>query len=177
MSKARILMRDMIGMMLLGQPPDYDSYTKLATMPDIIDPATYSGCYFDREKDGEKCMQLSSEIRNIAKSGLTLKSKIRTTVGATAASGNAIGEVGHDGRSSIVGDVDAHATTGHADDENDDDAMVEIEGDDLNASDAEEGADADEEEEAEDDKMEDGDEDDENGDEDEDENEVDNEDD
>lgn len=143
MSKVRIIMRDMIGMMLLGKSPDVDAYTALATMPEVIDPSTYSGCYFERDRHGEKAVALSAEIRNIAKSALVMKAKTRRLAEEGAAAGG-LSKNGQAKKVSLsVGAMDG-ATDEPDEEDEDEDAEGEIEGDDLNASDAEGGADGDE---------------------------------
>ncbi|GAB7346978.1 hypothetical protein MBLNU459_g3133t2 [Dothideomycetes sp. NU459] len=73
MSKVRIIMRDMISLMLNGEEPDLAIYSTIATMPDIIDPISYQGCYFDRDKHPEKVAQLAVDIRTLAKTDLVMR--------------------------------------------------------------------------------------------------------
>lgn len=130
MSKVRIIMRDMISMMLMGKTPDFAAYETLSRIPDIIDPVSYTGCYFDKDKDGEKAVALSSNIRNHAKTDLIMKVKTREAVTAD-----------EDGvRKGGPGGVLDGATEEH----NDDDGLGDVEGDDLNASASDEGDDDDE---------------------------------
>ncbi|KAI4844638.1 hypothetical protein E4T45_08064, partial [Aureobasidium sp. EXF-8846] len=69
-AKARIIMRDMIGMMLSGQAPDTASYETVSSIPDEIDKTTYPQTYFERSAHPEKVMQLSGEIRNLVKTDI-----------------------------------------------------------------------------------------------------------
>jgi general transcription factor 3C polypeptide 5 (transcription factor C subunit 1) len=69
-AKARIIMRDMIGMMLSGQAPDTASYETVSAIPDEIDKTTYPQTYFERSAHPEKVMQLSGEIRNLVKTDI-----------------------------------------------------------------------------------------------------------
>ncbi|KAG9557468.1 hypothetical protein KCU71_g11030, partial [Aureobasidium melanogenum] len=69
-AKARIIMRDMIGMMLNGQAPDTASYQTVSSIPDEIDKTTYPQTYFERGAHPEKVMQLSGEIRNLVKTDI-----------------------------------------------------------------------------------------------------------
>lgn len=132
MSKVRIIMRDMIGMMLLGKDPDLKAYETLSSIPNVIDPNTYLGCYFKSEEHGEKVVKLSSEIRNIAKTNMIMRAKVRAAVAADVDAGSQIGTP--DGSAIGVG-MDG------ANDEADEEVEFEVEGDDLNASDAEDAQD------------------------------------
>ncbi|KAI5270435.1 hypothetical protein E4T47_06260 [Aureobasidium subglaciale] len=69
-AKARIIMRDMIGMMLAGHAPDTAAYETVATVPDEVDKTTYQKCYFERDAKNDKVMQLSGEIRNLVKTDI-----------------------------------------------------------------------------------------------------------
>ncbi|KAI4848864.1 hypothetical protein E4T45_06152, partial [Aureobasidium sp. EXF-8846] len=69
-AKARIIMRDMIGLMLSGQAPDTASYKTVSSIPDEIDKTTYPQTYFERSAHPEKVMQLSGEIRNLVKTDI-----------------------------------------------------------------------------------------------------------
>ena len=70
----------MIGMMLMGKTPDMSCYEVLSTMPDEMDPKTWVGCYFDREIHGDKVMQLSMDIRNLAKTDIAQRARGRFRV-------------------------------------------------------------------------------------------------
>lgn len=79
-SKVRIIMRDMISTMLGGEAPVSDIYATVATMPDIIDPISYQGCYFDRDKHPEKVAQLAVDIRSLAKTDLVMRAAKKVRV-------------------------------------------------------------------------------------------------
>ncbi|KAL1304170.1 hypothetical protein AAFC00_000595 [Neodothiora populina] len=152
MSKVRIIMRDMIGMMLLGQAPDTATYEKLCTIPNIIDPSTYAGCYFSGSTDGEKVVKLSSEIRNIAKTNMILRAKIRAAVTRDQGDQPPVAASDHDADDGRQASLEAHQMEavrgehGGAVNGMDDDGDFDVEGDDLNASDAEAEEDAGEDE-------------------------------
>lgn len=144
MAKVRIIMRDMIGMMLLGQMPDYSAYEKLATIPNIIDPSNYPGCYFEREQHGEKVMALSGDIRNLAKTTLVMKDKKLALAAQNGRdAGGAQVAMGNNSSGGRWSKVASGAMGGAVEDAEDEEMEEEVEGDDLNASDddAEEGAD------------------------------------
>ena len=157
MAKARIIMRDMIGMMLLGQTPDYQTYETLSRIPEVIDSNTYSGCYFDKEKDGEKAVLLSGEMRNIAKTDLIMRTKTRVIAseGHDLGSPSSWSNDGSGGASASgrrwtkASGTGIDGTVDDDDDDEDDVLEEEVEGDDLNASDdADDDADGDADREA-----------------------------
>ncbi|THY54470.1 hypothetical protein D6C97_05724 [Aureobasidium pullulans] len=76
-AKARIIMRDMIGMMLSGQAPDTAAYQTVFVIPNQVDKSSYAECYFDRNAHGEKVMQLSMEIRNLVKTDIASRVRDR----------------------------------------------------------------------------------------------------
>ncbi|KAH0293689.1 hypothetical protein M436DRAFT_71509 [Aureobasidium namibiae CBS 147.97] len=101
-AKARIIMRDMIGMMLSGQAPDTASYETVSAIPDEVDKTTYPQTYFERSAHPEKVMQLSGEIRNLVKTDIAqrVRDKFRgegEVYGENTQGGAEDGEVEGDG--------------------------------------------------------------------------------
>jgi len=142
MSKVRIIMRDMISTMFAAEPLEYQAYQTLATIPDLIDPQTYSGCYFDKDKHGERVMTLSGDIRSVAKTDLTLK--LKTRVAADDEEPVVSRKTKKPQKASSMNlDGACEEDEEEEEDGEDEGALVEeIEGDDLNGSDSDDdGAD------------------------------------
>ncbi|KAL2354784.1 RNA polymerase III transcription factor IIIC subunit-domain-containing protein [Cryomyces antarcticus] len=81
-SKARVIMREKISILMAGGIPSDEIYRRFVTLPEIIDDATVQEYHVGRTA-GSKVIEIATDIRNLAKSNEQLNLRLSRQVGSS----------------------------------------------------------------------------------------------